>query len=65
MRDAPVKPRSLQAQIAEVQREIRMRRDVYPGLVARRKMREGEAEEKILIMQNVLATLIDIEGKSR
>lgn len=48
---------SLVAQIAEVQREIDMRRSVYPGLVARGRMRESEADLCISRMRDVLATL--------
>jgi hypothetical protein len=42
--------RSITAQIAEVEREIAMRQHVYKGLVDRRKMKDGEAVEKILLM---------------
>lgn len=52
-----MKPRSLKAQIAEVPREIAMRKKVYPNLVTSRKMSQGEAEEHMLLMDNVLATL--------
>ena len=34
---------SLIAQIAEVKREIALRRNVYPTFVARGKMKQGEA----------------------
>ncbi len=54
-------PRSLTAQIAEVEREIAMRHRVYPGLVRSRKMSDREAEELILLMENVLATLRWVE----
>lgn len=49
--------RSLEAQIAEVEREIALRKNVYPGLVFRRKMREAEAAEHLLLMECVLLTL--------
>jgi hypothetical protein len=52
---------SLQAQISEVEREITMRHKVYHGLVARRKMREGEAKLYIDRMEDVLATLRFLE----
>jgi hypothetical protein len=48
---------SLTAQIAEVKREIALRRGVYPGQVSAGKMREGEADMHIDIMQNVQETL--------
>lgn len=49
---------SIATQIAEVEAEIAMRRKVYPNQVARRAMREGEAELKIAIMGSVRATLL-------
>jgi hypothetical protein len=58
-------PRSLLAQIAEVEREISLRRRVYAGLVARRTMKQGEAEERINLMQNVLETLMRLERAER
>jgi len=48
---------SLAAQIAEVEREIAMRRRVYPGQVARGKMRQGEADVLISRMEDVLVSL--------
>jgi hypothetical protein len=48
---------SLRVQIQEVEREIRMRQQTYPGLIARDKMRNGEAVELIEMMESVLATL--------
>lgn len=52
-----MKPRSLKAQIAEVAREIGLRKKVYPNLVTSRKMSHGEAEEYMTLMENVMATL--------
>lgn len=48
---------SLQAQIAEVEREIEQRRTVYPRLIAKRTMRESEARLHIERMEDALATL--------
>jgi hypothetical protein len=48
---------SIHAQIAEVEREIALRRRVYPGLVMRKKMRQVEADLHISRMEDVLATL--------
>ena len=45
-------------QIAEVTRELALRRNVYPGLIRNRKMREVEAELCTARMQAVLATLM-------
>lgn len=53
--------RSLIAQIAEVEREIALRRNVYKNLVAKRTMKQGEADERILLMENVLLTLRNVE----
>jgi hypothetical protein len=49
--------RTLTAQIQEVERELAMRRRVYPGLVSQRRMRQGEADEHILRLECVLETL--------
>lgn len=52
--DAPI---PLPAQIAAVEREIAMRRRVYPGWVAARKMTQTKADAEIRAMETVLATL--------
>jgi hypothetical protein len=49
--------RTLTAQIQEVERELAMRRRVYPGLVSQRRMRQGEADEHLLRLECVLETL--------
>lgn len=56
MADTP-KRYSLKAQIAEVERELAKRADVYPRQVASRSMRQAEADMQIAIMKRVLATL--------
>lgn len=56
-----IQRRSITAQIAEVRREIEQREKVYHGLVARRKMGKGEAEERLNLMRNVLVTLERID----
>lgn len=48
---------SLNVQIAEVEREIRKRTQVYPRMIAQNKLRENEARELIAIMRSVLRTL--------
>ena len=55
MADAPKVP--IAGQIAEVQREIQLRRNFYPRQVASGKMREGEAEMCMRRIEAVLATL--------
>lgn len=52
----------LSQQIACAERELKLRRSVYPGLCARGKMREGEAQYEISAMENVLATLRWVEA---
>jgi hypothetical protein len=52
-----VKKHSLIAQITEVEREIRQRRQDYPKRVARHEMRQGEADHLISLMEGVRETL--------
>jgi len=52
---------SLAAQIAEVEREIKMRRDVYARQVANGKMRQSIADYHIGAMEAVLETLRQLE----
>jgi hypothetical protein len=44
-------------QIACAKREVRLRHQVYPKLIAGHKMTEEEAQEETLCMQAILATL--------
>jgi len=48
---------SLQDQIAEVRREIEMRKQVYPRLIDATKLSKAEAERRTLAMQAVLRSL--------
>jgi len=48
---------SLDEQIACVRREIALRRSVYPGLIARGKISEEQADIELTRMQTVLLTL--------
>lgn len=48
---------SLQGQITEVEREIKLRENVYPRLVQTGKMKSGEADYHTSAMCSVLATL--------
>lgn len=48
---------SMTEQEKEVQREIAMRKKVYPGLVAKGKMTEADAAHRIEVMEAVLQTL--------
>jgi hypothetical protein len=49
---------ALAGQIAEVQRELALRRNVYPIRVRDRKMRQQEAELCMRRLEAVLATLM-------
>lgn len=45
-------------QIEELERELVFRRDVYPRQVARKKMRQGEADQHMARMTAALHTLM-------
>lgn len=47
----------LDAQVACVERELRLRRSVYPRQVSARRMSERKAEVEIEAMEEVLRTL--------
>lgn len=49
---------SIDQQISEVQREIALRRNVYPKMIAAGKLRDGEARECQRRLAAVLDTLI-------
>ena len=48
---------TLHMQIEEARREIIMRRQVYPNLVSRGKMRQAEANHAMERMEAILCTL--------
>ena len=48
---------SLNQQIEEIERELTMRRSVYPRWVSAGKIRKGEADYQIARMEAVKATL--------
>lgn len=48
---------SLDQQISEVKRELALRSAVYPGLVAKKKMRQGEADLHVARMTAALKSL--------
>ena len=56
---------SLRMQIQEVEREIRMRRQVYPRQIALGNMRNGEAVELIETMESVLETLQQLQEQQQ
>jgi hypothetical protein len=56
--------RSLVAQIQEVEREIALRRRVYPRQVFNGRMKQAEADEHLLLMECVLETLRRLRAAS-
>lgn len=52
---------TIEDQIAEVRRELRMRQHVYQQMVASGRMPEVEKKRKIEIMQAVLLTLEQVK----
>lgn len=57
MRDEQAPSPPIHAQIAEVQRELALRRNVYPHMVSQGKMKQGEADLCLDRMTAVLKTL--------
>ena len=49
---------NLSQMLQEVRREIRKRHEVYPGLVRKRVLRQGEADEMIATMRSVEEALV-------
>lgn len=41
--------------LAEAKREVALRRNVYPGFVARKKMRQSEADRHLALMEAIVA----------
>ena len=54
---------SLAEMIAEVHREIGIRKHVYSGLVAKGRLKQDEADRRIVVMQAVLDTLSQLRLK--
>jgi hypothetical protein len=55
-------PYSLDDQIGAVKRELRLRNKLYPKWVSAGRMKPGEADREIRLMQAVLASLIQFKG---
>lgn len=55
----------LAAQIACVERELRLRHKVYPRLVAQGKMTPPQAQHELLTMASVLRTLRDLDPQQQ
>ena len=56
---------TLQSQIACVKREIALRKIVYPKRVAAKAMTQTKADEELVSMQDVLATLENVRDDRR
>lgn len=52
---------SLRDEISCVEREIRMREQVYPRRIAERKMKQAQADREIAVMRSVLTRLKGLE----
>lgn len=52
---------SIQSQIAEMRRELDLRRRTYPHEVQRRRLRQSEADQLIHLAEAVLDTLLWVQ----
>jgi hypothetical protein len=50
----------LSVQIAEAQRELKLRRDLYPAWIAAGKLKQKVANNRIDIMAEIVRTLTDL-----
>lgn len=55
--------RTIDEQIAEVRREVKLREQVYPHQVTRLKMTQAQADEHLARMRAVLETLERVKAK--
>lgn len=55
----------LAEQIAEVKREIGLRRRVYPGFIAAHRLKQADGDRQIARLEAVLATLEELAAKER
>ena len=51
---------SLERQLEGAERELRLRRQVYPNRVAQRRMTQAKADEEIAVMEAIGATLREL-----
>lgn len=54
---------TIEEQIAEVEREIAMRRRVYPRLVEIKKTSQAKADRQLAVLEAVLATLQQLKAQ--
>jgi hypothetical protein len=50
----------LSVQIGELERELRVRAQVYPGQIARGNLKAAEAVRRVAILEEAIATLKDL-----
>jgi hypothetical protein len=55
-------PYTIHDPVAGATRELAMRRAVYPGLVARGKLEQGEAQRRIDLMEAIVRRLTRTAG---
>jgi hypothetical protein len=56
---------SLADQLAAAQREVRMRKQTYPRLIAQGKMTTVEADYQIRVMEAIVKTLHRLDAEER
>jgi hypothetical protein len=56
---------TLQEQIAEAQRELALRRQVYAKLIKAGTLDEGQAKWQILVPQEIVRTLMRLDAEQR
>ena len=56
---------TLTEQIAEIQRELALRKQCYPGWVKRGSLDAGEAKRQLLVMEEVFRTLMRLDAEQR
>lgn len=54
---------TLNEQIAEVRRELNMRRHVYPRFVERGRLTQAQADERIALLEAVRETLEQLKAE--
>jgi hypothetical protein len=56
---------SLQEQITEAQRELALRRHVYPKRVKSGKLDAGDARHQLLVQEEIVKTLMRLDAEQR
>jgi hypothetical protein len=55
---------SIRAMRAEIARELRVRAEVYPRLVAEGRLKQAQADWRLLVLAAVDAKLAELDGQS-